>query len=313
MYRSFVLFITSISVFLLIAANVFAATTVPQVVVSIKPLHSLVAAVMGDLGKPGLIVKQAGSEHGYALKPSDAQMMAKADLIFIANPQMELFLNKPIESLAVQGRVIHLSDTPELRLLSIREGGYFENHEHGNDAHHYAPDFHFWLDPENAKKIVLYVADVLAKKDAAHAMIYHDNAIHYNNEIDALSRDIANSLSPVSKNNFIVFHDAYHYFEDRFGLHAVGSVSIDPEHQPGVKRINAIRQLIVEKNVTCVFSEPQFPNKLINVVVENTDARIGVLDPLGMSLNEGADLYPRLMIMLRDNFVHCLSGDRKLQ
>lgn len=286
------------------------ASSVPQVVVSIKPLHSLVSAVMGDLGKPGLIVKQAGSEHGYALKPSDAKMLSTADIIFIANPDMELFLTKPIENLGVKERMIALSNTPGIELLPIREGGLFESEDegHNHSGHdHQATDFHFWLDPENARKVVTYIADVLAKKDPDHAASYHDNAATYNKMLAELEQKTQQSVAPLSSKNFIVFHDAYHYFEHRFGLHAVGSVALDPERQPGAKRLSAIKDTIRNENVVCVFAEPQFPNKLVNIVVENTSARIGMLDPLGQSLAEGATLYPELIKKLRDNLVGCLS------
>lgn len=287
------------------------ASSVPQVVVSIKPLHSLVSAVMGDLGKPGLIVKQAGSEHGYALKPSDAKMLSTADIIFIANPDMELFLTRPIENLGVKERVVALSNAPGIELLPIREGGLFEDdgdeHNHSGKDHH-AKDFHFWLDPENAQKTVFYIADILAKKDPDHAAIYRDNATAYNKMLAELEQNIQQSVALVSNRNYIVFHDAYQYFERRFGLHAVGSVALDPERQPGAKRLSALRDTIRNENVVCVFAEPQFPNKLVNIVVENTSAHIGLLDPLGQSLTEGTMLYPELIKNLRDNLVSCLSG-----
>ena len=289
------------------------ASSVPQVVVSIKPLHSLVAAVMGKLGTPALIVKQAGSEHGYALKPSDAKILSKADIIFIANPDMELFLVKPIENLGVKDRMIALSSAPGVELLPIREGGLFEEdtdgHDHkGKDGH--AVDFHFWLDPENARKVVAYVADVLAKKDPDHAETYHNNANAYDKVIAETEHNIKQSVAPISDENFIVFHDAYQYFEHRFGLHAVGSVALDPERQPGAQRLGAIKNTIGKENVACVFAEPQYPNKLVDVVIENTSAKVGMLDPLGQSLPEGSGLYPELIANLADNLVNCLSRDK---
>ncbi|WP_422536623.1 zinc ABC transporter substrate-binding protein [Bartonella apis] len=289
------------------------ASSVPQVVVSIKPLHSLVAAVMGKLGTPALIVKQAGSEHGYALKPSDAKMLSEADIIFIANPDMELFLAKPIENLGVKDRMIALSAAPGVELLPIREGGLFEgedeNHSHsGKDGH--AMDFHFWLDPENARKVVIYVADILAKKDPDHADIYYNNAKDYDKVLAETEHNIKETIAPFRDKNFIVFHDAYHYFEHRFGLHAVGSVALDPERQPGAQRLGAIKNTIGKENVACVFAEPQYPNKLVDVVIENTSAKVGMLDPLGQSLPEGSGLYPELIANLADNLVNCLSRDK---
>lgn len=308
MFQLRFLTVIGLTLFLTLSYSKASASPVPNVVVSIKPLHSLVAAVMGDLGTPALIVKQAGSEHGYALKPSDAKLLAKADIIFIANPNMEFFLAKPIDSLGLSDRAIALSDTPGIELLPIREGGLFESEEEGHD-HAHATDFHFWLDPENAEKVVSYIADVLATKDPDHKTIYHENAVIYTKQLVQLEQDTQQSLSAVKDENFIVFHDAYHYFERRFGLHAVGSVALDPERQPGAKRVSAIRQTILRENVVCVFAEPQFPNKLVSIIVEDTPARIGMLDPLGQTIPEGSALYLELIRNLRDNFVQCLSGN----
>lgn len=300
---------TVLGLLLCLAAGLSNASAgqVPNVVVSIKPLHSLVAAVMGNLAKPALIVKQAGSEHGYALKPSDARLLAKADIIFIANPNMEFFLVKPIENLGLKDRTIALSQAPKIELLPIREGGLFESDEDGHD-HAHAMDFHFWLDPENAEKVVSYIANVLGVKDPEHQAIYAENAANYNRQLVKLEEDIRQSVSAIKDKNFIVFHDAYQYFEHRFGLHAVGSVALDPERQPGAKRLNAIRQTIVDQNVVCVFAEPQFPNKLVDIIVEDTPAKVGLLDPLGQTFPEGAPLYPELIRNLSDNLVQCLSG-----
>lgn len=284
------------------------ASAAPQVVVSIKPLHSLVSAVMEGVATPGLIVKGAGSEHGYALKPSDAEMLSHADIIFIADPHMEGFLQKPIESLSAGKQLVILSQTPHLNLLQLREGGSFEADDHEGEGHqHGAMDFHFWLDPDNAKKLVSYIADILAKNDTEHAQSYKNNAIAYSARLDQLADNIQNKVESVRGKNFIVFHDAYHYFEKRFDVTAVGSVSVDPERQPGAKRLSAIRQLIIDKNVVCVFTEPQFPNKLVNVIIENTPAKTDTLDPLGMALDASPDLYPQLMTNLADHLVRCLS------
>lgn len=308
MFRPRFFTIIAITLYLAMCVSHASASTVPQVVVSIKPLHSLVAAVMGELGTPALIVKQAGSEHGYALKPSDATLLTNADVIFIADPDMEIFLTKPVESLGAKARTIALSGAPGLELLPIREGGLFESEEDRHD-HGHTTDFHFWLDPENAEKVVTYIADVLSDKDAEHSPIYHENAVNYNKQLEQLEHNTQQSLSAIRDKKFIVFHDAYHYFERRFGLHAVGSVALDPERQPGAKRLSAIRQTILDQNVVCVFAEPQFPNKLVTIIVEDTPAKVGMLDPLGQTIPEGAALYPELIKNLGNNLVQCLSGN----
>ncbi|EJF89328.1 zinc ABC transporter substrate-binding protein [Bartonella tamiae] len=306
---SFRLLSQSITIIIVFICSIFTvlAAPIPRIAVSIKPLHSLVSAVIGDLGTADLIVKGAGSEHSYTLKPSDAEILSKADVIFIANPDMERFLQKPIASLNAQNRLFALSEAPKIKLLPIREGGHFESHQHGKHESHHATDFHFWLDPDNAQKVVLYIADILSQKDSEHATIYQANALEYNTKLKNLKTELNLRLEAVRDKNFIVFHDAFQYFEKSFHLHAVGAVALDPERQPGAKRINTIRNIILKDNVVCIFSEPQFPNKLLNIVTENTSAQQGILDPLGMSVKEGSALYPQMMRALSQNIVDCLS------
>ncbi len=102
------------------------------VVVSIKPLHSIVSAVMQGVGKPKLIVQGAGSEHVYSLKPSDAEAIEHAKVIFWAGPSMETFFDKPIDTLGEGAKVVALGDAKGLTKLKFREGGPFEAHDHGH-------------------------------------------------------------------------------------------------------------------------------------------------------------------------------------
>jgi zinc transport system substrate-binding protein len=321
------------------ASSAFAADR-EGVVASIKPIHSLVAAVMEGVGEPTLIVKGAGSEHGYSLKPSDAEAIEHAKVIFWAGPGMENFLTKPLATLGAGADVVALGDAPGLTKLKFREGGPFEAHDHGHEAEeghdhahhdhahddkahdghdhahghddhgheHGEYDLHFWLDPENAKAAVQDIAGTLAKADPAHAAQYESNAKAYSAKLDALTKEVAAELKPVQGKPFIVFHDAYQYFEKRFGMNAVGSITVNPENTPGAQRIAEIHDKVKKLGATCVFAEPQFEPRLVNTVIEGTDAKSGVLDPLGASLKDGPDLYPQLIRNLADSLKNCLSG-----
>ncbi|MEC9344296.1 MAG: zinc ABC transporter substrate-binding protein [Pseudomonadota bacterium] len=328
---------------LLALAGAHAATAQPRVVASIKPVHSLVAAVMDGVGEPELIVTGAGSPHDYALRPSQARMIERGDLVFWIGEGLETFLARPLESLGGRAVLVELADTPGLTLLAPREGGAFEAHGHGDEAHehesheegaeaheeheehadhdddaagheaghdgHGAFNPHLWLDPRNAAAMLDAIADALATADPANAARYRDNARAYASRLHALEGDIAERLAPVKDRPFVVFHDAYPYFEHRFGLSAAGSITLHPEHAPGAERIAEIRARFAETDAACVFSEPQFEPRLVSVVIEGTGARTAELDPLGATLEPGPDLYIGLLSGMADSFAGCLGAD----
>ena len=292
------------------------AWAAPSVVASIKPVHSLVAAVMAGVGEPALIVKGAASPHTYALKPSDASALESADIVFWTGHGLELFLSDALESLASTATVVELADAPGITLLPVREGGAFEphadegeDHDHADDhAHdlHEEGDMHFWLDPENAKLMVAQIADTLAAADPDNAAAYQDNADAERRKLDALESEIAATLAPVKDKPFIVFHDAYQYFEARFGLNLAGSITVIPDTMPGAARIDELKAKLTNLGPACVFAEPNFAPSIISAITEGSEARSGTLDPEGSALPEGAELYPDLLRALAASLADCL-------
>lgn len=298
-----------------ISASVFNATAADKgdVVVTIKPVHSLVSAVMAGVSEPDLLVKGAASGHGYNLKPSDAKMLENAKVIFWIGPEMEAFLTKPLGSLGSRAQVVQLENVPGLELLEAREDGNFEPHDHGHAHHHdgeghehHHDDMHIWLDPQNAKLMLKPIADALSKADPDHAKQYQDNAAAYAVKLDALRAELAAQLQPVAGKPYVVFHDAYQYFERRFGLSAAGSITVNTETAPGAARIREIQDKVKSLGAACVFSEPQFESRLVHTVLEGTQAKTGVLDPLGADIKDGPELYPQLMRNLASSLKNCL-------
>ena len=286
----------------------------PDVVASTKPLHSLVSAVMGDVATPGLIVKGSASPHNYSLRPSDAAALESADIVFWTGHGMELFLADALDTLSTNARVVELAEAPGIALLPVREGGAFEAHSHGDDHDHDHDhghghdegDMHFWLDPENAKLMVTEIAAVLGAADPDNAATYQANAEAELVRLDALTEELGETLAAVEGKPFIVFHDAYQYFETRFGLEVAGTVTVSPEAMPGAARIDELRAKVAELGATCVFAEPNFEPAIVRTIVEGTEAKAGVLDPEGAALTEGPDLYPELLRGLANSLVVCL-------
>ena len=305
----------------LLSTITFIAQAEINVVASVKPVHSLVSAVMEGIGVPDLIVKGAASPHTYALKPSQAEQIEKADLVFWMGHSLETFLEKPLEALGTKAMVVELMDSEGLKKLKMREGGGFDEHDHNehdehdehskesHDEHgHGEFDVHVWLDPENAKVMANEIMEALKKVDPGNAKKYETNTKKIVEKLNQLVAEISAELSSVKGKGFIVFHDAYQYFEERFGLKAVGSITVSPEVVPGVKRIKELKTKIKELNALCVFSEPQFKPKLVSTVVEGTKAKTGVLDPLGASIQNGPKLYFILIRDMANSLNKCLSN-----
>ncbi|KFC65111.1 Periplasmic solute binding protein [Devosia sp. LC5] len=301
---------------LLLTSTVYAA---PNVVASIKPVHSLVAAVMAGVGEPTLIVKGAASPHTYALRPSDAGALESADIVFWTGHGMELFLADALDTLAPNAQIVELAEAPGITILPVREGGAFEHHSHegegGDHDHeheehdhgeHGEGDMHFWLDPENAKLMVTEIAATLAKADPENAAAYQANAATEIAALDVLETELDATLAPVKDKPFIVFHDAYQYFESRFGLELAGSITVTPDTMPGAQRIDELKTKVAELGATCVFAEPNFEPTIIKAITEGSQAKSGVLDPEGGALTEGSDLYPNLLRGLATSLVDCL-------
>lgn len=181
--------------------------------------------------------------------------------------------------------------------------------DHGHDHHHGAYDMHFWLDPENAKAFVNEIEATLVATDPDNADTYAQNADALRERLDELLAETSEAVADIADRGFIVFHDAYQYYENRFGVTATGSITVSPEVMPGAARIDEIRTRVRDLDVACVFAEPQFEPRLVQVVTEGTEARAGVLDPLGADLEDGPELYFDLIRNLTTSLTECLQGE----
>jgi zinc transport system substrate-binding protein len=293
-----------------LASSSFAYAEV-KVVASIKPIHSLVASVMQGVGTPTLIVDGSNSPHTYNLKPSEASTLEQAQVIFWVGHELEAFLEKPIEALGNKAKTVSLIDGKNIATLPVRDDENFaahEEHEEEGEHHHDGADAHIWLDPENAKAILSTVAKTLADVDPNNAATYTANAEKAATEIDSMATEIKSTVSPAKGQGFLVFHDAYQYFEKRFDVEASGAISINPENAPGAAKISKLRKQIADGKIKCVFAEPQFDNKLTSLLLEGSSAKAAVLDPLGAELDVGPSLYPKLMRNLATALSSCLTS-----
>jgi zinc transport system substrate-binding protein len=285
-----------------------------KVAASIKPIHSLVASVMQGVGTPTLIVNDNNSPHSYTMKPSDAEILETSKVIFWVGHELEAFLEKPIETLGANAVAIALMDTKGIATHPVREDENFSaesedlNANHAAHDHGDASDAHIWLDPENAKVMAKAIAETLSKADPENASAFTANAQKLALELDALSAEIKAKLASAKKIEFLVFHDAYQYFEKRFDIPAAGALALHPENAPGAATISNLKNQIAKGKIKCVFSEPQFDDKLTKLLLEGTTAKTAVLDPLGASIEAGPAHYASLLRSLTQTLTTCLSG-----
>ena len=327
------------SVLIAFLATISISKAEVKVVASIKPIHSLVSYVMDGVGKPDVIVDGYNSPHGFSLKPSHAKMIENADLIIWVGEDLEAFLEKPLNTISKKAVNIEIMDLSGIKKLKFREKNIFEGHDdhghghkekkhddhghghkekkhddhghkeakhddHGHDKHaHGEHDPHVWLDPMNAKVIIKEIENQLVKLDPDNSSKYKANSKKAQSELDNLTKNIKKDLK--GNLRFVVFHDAYQYFENRFGIKVLGALTVNPDVLPGAEQLSEIREVIEHEKVNCLFSEPQFNPAIIKSIAKDTKIKTGVLDPLGATLDKGKGMYSELLQSMYASFKGC--------
>lgn len=287
-----------------------------SVVTDIAPVHSLVLSVLGEGRDAHLLIPAATSPHDAALRPSDARALSEADVVIWIGHALTPSLEDSVETLAAGALHLSLLEAEGTILRPVRkeedhgeedhDHAHDHGHDHGHDHDGAFGDPHAWLDPENAKLWLTLIADALGQADPANAALYAANADAARAELSTLIGDVTAQLAPKADRKFVVFHDAYHHFEDRFGLSFAGSIALSDAEDPSPARLRALQDTLAEQDVACVFSEPQFPDGLVRTVTEGAEVGRGVLDPLGTTLTPGATFYPSLIRNLANAFDDCL-------
>ena len=333
----FAKFITYI--FAVLFAGSLAANAEIKVVTTIKPLHSLISNVMDGVGEPSLIIEGSTSPHSFVLKPSHAKMIEQADIIFWIGEDIETFMEKPLESIAKNAKKISFMELTSIEKLRFREENNFDHDDHGHgedkdhddhghgekkdhddhghgedkdhddhgpghEGHHHGEfDGHIWLDPANAKEMLHEIAHELADLDPDNASKYESNADQAIKSIDKMIKDIDTKINKDAK--FIVFHDAYQYFETRFGVMTAGALTLNTDVLPGAKQISEIQKVITERDIKCIFSEPQFNPKIIETIAQDTGIKTDIVDPIGSIFDANKMQYFKLINDLGNKLKDC--------
>lgn len=286
----------------------------PRVVVTIKPLHSLVAGVMAGSGySPALLVDGKASLHEFALKPSQASLMRHADIIFYMGEGFEQFLHKIVPQLPASTRVVSMEQAEGLLLYPPRFAGHnHEEHNHEGHSHEGAHDevhdMHVWMSPANARAMVKAIAQALSARYPSHAALFARNALAMDTKLAALDQDLHARMAKLSGKPFVVFHDAYQYFDRAYRMNNIGSIALHPEQPLSAKRVQALRKQIMSMKAACVFREPQFEGRVVDNIMQGTGAKSAILDPEGALLAPGPDLYFKLMDGIASQMESCLTS-----
>ena len=281
-----------------------------HLVVSIPPLAAMVMPLLGEEDRLTVLLDQGATPHGFQLKPSHLRQLNQADLVVSVGTGVDAWLQRALRN--IDASVLVAMQQPGLVVLPKREGGVWEKHEHAHGHQQPQPhavtdekrmDGHLWLSLENARLIMDAVAQQLIALDPARAGEVITRQEQAWASLQARQTVWQAQLAPLKNQPFIVMHDAYQYFERDFGLQAAGTIHVNPEVPPSVRRMQALRQTMAERGVKCVFKEPQFPASRIEAVVRGTDVKVGSLDPLGFDgvIRPYEAFYDRLV----QDFIAC--------
>lgn len=284
-----------------------------RIVSSIAPVHAIVMAVTGDRAHADLLLKGSASPHHFSLKPSHAQLLQAANFVVLVDFELESFLEKPVRS-ASNSTAIELANAPRIQFWETREIGVLRSehgeshsrgHDHGHESHH--DDLHLWLDPMNAIAMADYLVSVLSDADPVGEAIYRENATRFKERVELVMKTIQSQLSPYNDQPYVVFHDAFQYFEKRFGLMSPAVLTLNPEIAPSAKVVREIREYLRSSGTRCVFREPQFSPAILNSLTGGLSVTVAELDPLGDNTSMDVDYYPQIVLGMAQSFESCFS------
>jgi zinc transport system substrate-binding protein len=280
-----------------------------RVLTSIKPLQLIAAAVQDGVAVPEVLLPPGASPHNYALRPSDVRRVQSADLLYWIGPDMESFMPRVLKGRSLP--TVTVQELPDLKLRHFAE----DNHSHAEHAddhdHDHRPgslDAHLWLSPTNARVIAARMAADLSAADPANAPRYQGNLKAFNERLDALDSRLKARLAAVSGKPYFVFHEAYDYFEDAYGLKHTGVFSVASEVQPGAQHVAAMRARLQEVGKTCVFSEPPLRPRLAETLTAGLPVKLAELDALGGYTPATAQGYEQVLEKLGNDLAGCLEG-----
>ena len=290
-------------------STVTAADANVRVLTSIKPLQLIAAAVQDGIAVPEVLLPPGASPHNYALRPSDVRRAQEADLLYWIGPDMETFLPRVLSGRSKAS--VPVESLPGMHLRHFTASA--EHHDDDEDEHDHdhrpgSVDAHLWLSSVNARVIAAKMAADLSQADPANAARYESNVKAFSARLDALDAKIKQRVAGISGKQYFVFHEAFDYFEEAYGLKHAGVFAVSSEVQPGAQHVAAMRARLTEFGKTCVFSEPPLRPRLADTLSAGLPVKLAELDGLGGYTPATAEGYEQLLSKLADDLAGCLEG-----
>lgn len=303
-----------LALFVVLSANVLAiapAMADVRVLTSIKPLQLIATAVQEGVAIPEVLLPPGASPHNYALRPSDVRRVHDVDLFYWIGPDMESFLPRVLEGRTLPS--VSVESLPGMHLRHFAADGASHSHDEDPDEHDHdhrpgSLDAHLWLSTVNARVIAQKMADDLSAADPANADRYRSNAKAFIARLDTLDSQIKARVAKVADKPFFVFHEAFDYFEEAYGLKHAGVFSVAAEVQPGAQHVAAMRTRLSEAGKTCVFSEPPLRPRLAETLTNGLPVKLAELDGMGGYTPATADGYERVLQKLGNDLAGCLES-----
>ncbi|WP_394241690.1 zinc ABC transporter substrate-binding protein ZnuA [Vibrio astriarenae] len=283
----------------LIASLIFASGSAQalEVLTSFKPIQLITLELTKGVTTPDVLMESNASPHDYAMRPSDAKKVQDADVIIWWGHELETFMARMVEG---NERAIIISEFENINFREFAD-------DHGHDGHdHGSTDPHFWLGLSTTQAVAKEIVNRLAERDPANQSVYMANYDAFAEGLEQARTEIIGKLAPIKDKGYFVFHDAYGYFEEEFGLNNIGHFTVSPERKPGAKTLIHIRTTLNEGQGKCVFSEPQFTPAVVKSVTRGSNVPVGVLDPVASNIEAKPGGYFDFTHQLATSFVDCL-------
>ncbi len=269
-----------------------------KVLASIKPLALIANEVAGGKATVETLLPIKASPHDYPLRVSDVRRLQQADVVLWVGPELEVFLQRPLNNIAASKRLT----VYELPGMNWPEE---EPHAHADGAgHHHGHDPHVWLDPRNAIVIARALAEKFGEIDPDSAAFYAENADHFSQAVTGLDQRLATTLAPVRHKGFAVYHEGYLHFVERYDLEQLAYVTFTPERRPGAKHLYDLRKKL-KNQALCLFTEPYYDMRIAKDLAAELELNVAVLDPIG---EEDVASYQQLLEKMAQAFSACLAN-----
>ncbi len=272
------------------------AMSTPTIITSIKPIGLIAKEIAGNKAKVEVLLPDNASPHSYSLSPSELVAINNAEVLIWAGPDVETFL---IKLFAKKKNALQLSSIPDIDLIHYDEEASDHDHDHSG------VNGHIWLGPDQSISIAKAIEASLVALMSENKAYFEQNYRKFSDNIHTLKQTMAKKMEKRGK--YFLFHDAYGYFEENFGLKASGHISINPERRPGAKKVFQIKKYILENNVDCIFIEPQYNTSIVDKLIANTKTKRVVIDPIGININFATNTYFDYLNQLGKSFQTCFN------